>query len=100
MSNFQVNPNWRENEVPKERRVINTKLNTPFEDWKTIVLVILAEMKLKNIPTPLAMKHAWEFGQSDESYTTQLQQTEKRKDARRGSKPAGRSVSSGGVDLS
>lgn len=55
------------------KRVVHTRDNTSFEDWKKLLMAQMDAMKVdKSVLRPLAMKHAWEMSDTPVSYAAIL----------------------------
>jgi hypothetical protein len=77
-------PQWSQVSTPKlPPRIVYTRANTNFEQWKIMlrehmVLLDIADYNLQ----PLAVLHAWEFGDTPVSYATSLWERKRKSIAR------------------
>lgn len=63
------------------RRVVHTRDNTSFEDWKKLLMVQLDLMKVdKSVLRPLSMQHAWEMSDTPVSYAAILKVMQDRRE--------------------
>ncbi len=69
------------------RRVVHTRDNTSFEDWKKLLMVEMDTMGVdKSVLRPLAMQHAWEMSDTPISYATILKIVQDRMERKRSMK--------------
>lgn len=55
------------------KRVVYTRENTSFEEWKKLLMIELDAMKVdKSFLRPLSMQHAWEMNDTPVSYAAIL----------------------------
>jgi hypothetical protein len=63
------------------RRVVHTRDNTTFEEWKKLLMVQLDIMKVdKSVLRPLSMQHAWEMSDTPVSYAAILKVMQDRRE--------------------
>ena len=63
------------------KRVVHTRDNTTFEDWKKLLMIQMDQMNVdKSVLRPLSMQHAWEMSDTPVSYAAILKVMQDRRE--------------------